>query len=100
MNELTDQQLPINGEYMYLDVDKFVEQIEIVNKIDESTDINLGMEINLPKFEFFKIMIEVLLGYAEEVDDKLGTAGMDATTLPFRLAMNTLIEYEILKKCK
>ncbi len=100
MNELTDQQLPINGEYMYLDVDKFVEQIEIVNKNDESTDINLGMEINLPKFEFFKIMIEVLLGYAEEVDDKLGTAGMDATTLPFRLAMNTLIEYEILKKCK
>lgn len=100
MNELTDQQLPINGEYMYLDVDKFVEHIEIVHKSDDPNDVNLGMEINLPKFEFFKIMIDVLLGYAEEVDDKLGSAGMDATTLPFRLAMNTLIEYEILKKCK
>ena len=50
MNELTEQQLPINGEYMYLDVDKFVEHIEIVHKSDDPNDVNLGMEINLPKF--------------------------------------------------
>ena len=58
------------------------------------------MALNLPKFEFFKLMLDVALGYAEEVDDKLGHLGLNKTTLPFRLALNTLIEYNILKKCK
>ena len=52
------------------------------------------------KFEFFKLMLDVCLGYAEEVDDTLGQLGLNKTTIPFRLAINTLIEYKILKKCK
>ena len=96
MKKNSNLQLNIGNEKLYFDVDEFMDNITYVtgNTIDKAT------EINLPKFEFFKLMLDVALGYAEEVDDKLGHLGLNKTTLPFRLALNTLIEYNILKKCK
>ena len=85
---------------MYLDVDSFMEQIELLNGNEVSDGDGKETSINLPKFEFFKLMLDVCLGYAEEVDDSLGQLGLNKTTVPFRLAINTLIEYKILKKCK
>tara|TARA_B100000287_G_C20170839_1_gene598208 strand:+ start:219 stop:533 length:315 start_codon:yes stop_codon:yes gene_type:complete len=98
LNELRDFQLKIGGEYVYLDVDNFLNHIEMEK--DNPKEGEDEMALNLPKFEFFKLMLDVALGYAEEVDDKLGHLGLNKTTLPFRLALNTLIEYNILKKCK
>jgi hypothetical protein len=98
LNELRDFQLKIGGEYVYLDVDNFLSHIEMEK--DNPKEGEDEMALNLPKFEFFKLMLDVALGYAEEVDDKLGHLGLNKTTLPFRLALNTLIEYNILKKCK
>jgi hypothetical protein len=72
-----------------------MEQIELIKEGEDKE-----VSINLPKFEFFKLMLDVCLGYAEEVDDTLGHLGLNKTTIPFRLAINTLIEYKILKKCK
>ena len=94
-NELRDFQINIGNEFIYLDVDEFMKQIEMAK---ESKDKDVS--VNLPKFEFFKLMLDVCLGYAEEVDDTLGKLGLNKTTDPFRLAINTLIEYKILKKCK
>ena len=94
-NELRDFQIAIGGEYMYMDIKEFMKQIELPAK-EEDKEVS----INLPKFEFFKLMLDVCLGYAEEVDDTLGQLGLNKTTIPFRLAINTLIEYKILKKCK
>ena len=96
-NELRNYQISIGNEYMYLDVDTFMKQIELINMVE---DKDKEVSINLPKFEFFKLMLDVCLGYAEEVDDSLGQLGLNKTTVPFRLAINTLIEYKILKKCK
>jgi hypothetical protein len=94
-NELRDFQIAIGNEYMYMDIDEFMKQIEMQSK-EEDKEVS----VNLPKFEFFKLMLDVCLGYAEEVDDTLGQLGLNKTTIPFRLAINTLIEYKILKKCK
>ena len=96
-NELRDFQIAIGNEYMYMDVDEFMKQIELPPK---EKDNDKELSVNLPKFEFFKLMLDVCLGYAEEVDDTLGQLGLNKTTIPFRLAINTLIEYKILKKCK
>jgi hypothetical protein len=96
-NPLRNFQIAIGGEYMYMDVEEFMKQIELLKPTgDEEKEVS----INLPKFEFFKLMLDVCLGYAEEVDDTLGQLGLNKTTIPFRLAINTLIEYKILKKCK
>jgi len=94
-NELRNFQIAIGSEYLYMDVDQFMEQIELIKEGEDKE-----VSINLPKFEFFKLMLDVCLGYAEEVDDTLGHLGLNKTTIPFRLAINTLIEYKILKKCK
>ena len=96
-NELRDFQIAIGNEYMYMDVKEFMKQIELPPK---GKDEDKELSVNLPKFEFFKLMLDVCLGYAEEVDDTLGQLGLNKTTIPFRLAINTLIEYKILKKCK
>ena len=96
-NPLRNFQIAIGGEYMYMDVEEFMKQIELLKPTDEEEK---EVSINLPKFEFFKLMLDVCLGYAEEVDDTLGQLGLNKTTIPFRLAINTLIEYKILKKCK
>ena len=94
-NPLRNFQIAIGGEYMYMDVEEFMKQIELLKPTgDEEKEVS----INLPKFEFFKLMLDVCLGYAEEVDDTLGQLGLNKTTIPFRLAINTLIEYKILKK--
>ena len=95
-NELRNFQIAIGSEYIYMDVDQFMKQIELVKEEGEEKEVS----INLPKFEFFKLMLDVCLGYAEEVDDTLGHLGLNKTTVPFRLAINTLIEYKIIKKCK
>ena len=97
-NELRNYQIQIGGEYMYMDVDEFMKQIELLKSTEEEDGKEVS--INLAKFEFFKLMLDVCLGYAEEVDDTLGQLGLNKTTIPFRLAINTLIEYKILKKCK
>ena len=99
-NELRNFQIAIGNEYMYMDVDEFMKQIELVKLSLEDEEDDKNVSINLPKFEFFKLMLDVCLGYAEEVDDTLGQLGLNKTTIPFRLAINTLIEYKILKKCK
>ena len=78
INELRDFQLKIGGEYVYLDVNNFLSHIEM-----EKRDVKEGEDdiaVNLPKFEFFKLMLDVALGYAEEVDDKLGHLGLNKTT--------------------
>ena len=96
-NSLRNFQISIGDEYLYLDVEEFMQQIEMVKEDKDKDD---EASINLPKFEFFKLMLDVCLGYAEEVDDTLGQLGLNRTTIPFRLAINTLIEYNILKNCK
>ena len=68
LNELRDFQLKIGGEYVYLDVDNFLNHIEMEK--DNPKEGEDEMALNLPKFEFFKLMLDVALGYAEEVDDK------------------------------
>jgi len=58
-----------------------------------------GKEIDGPKYEMIRMFIEVVLMYNEELDDDLGIdRALAKTTLPFKLAFNTLLEYGIIKE--
>ena len=59
-NNLRNFQIAIGNEYLYLDVDEFMKHIEM-SKEGEDKEVS----VNLPKFEFFKLMLDVCLGYAE-----------------------------------
>ena len=93
MGESSNLKLNIGNEKLYLDVDSFIDNISYY-----SGDTGAEMEILLPKFEFFKLMIDTVTQIVEDVDDKLGVVALNKLSLPNKLAINTLIKYKIIKK--
>ena len=58
-----------------------------------------GREIDGPKYDVVRMCLEIILTYNEEVDDTLGAdRALASTTIPFKIAFNTLIDYGILKE--
>jgi|TARA_B100000700_G_scaffold331302_1_gene462993 hypothetical protein len=90
--QLRDIQVKIGKDYLYLDVDTLMSHVVMVEEEDGKNNINL------PRWEFFRGLLDTLLGYGEEVDNEMGHLALNKTTIPFRLAFNTLIEYNILKR--
>ena len=86
--------LKVGNEQLYFDVDELMSNIEMVGEKDGSPTV----EINLPKFEFFKLMLDTTCGIIEEVDENLGVVSMNKLSIPYKLALNTLINYNIIKK--
>ena len=93
LNKLTDLRLRVGNESLYLDVDEFLSQIGI-----DSTRPDNNLELNLPRFEFFKLMLETVCGIVEDVDDTLGVLSLNKLSIPYKLSLNTLIKYKIIKK--
>ena len=86
--------LKVGSEQLYFDVDELMTNIEMEGIKDGKATI----EINLPKFEFFKLMLDTTCGIVEEADENLGVISMNKLSLPYKLALNTLIKYNIIKK--
>ena len=86
--------LKVGSEQLYFDVDELMVNIEM----EGVKDGNPTVEINLPKFVFFKLMLDTTCGIVEEVDENLGVVSMNKLSLPYKLALNTLIKYNIIKK--
>ena len=98
--------LRIGNEVLYYDVDEFMKQVTYsptvegpgVDKsvMDVSTIKNT--DIMLPKFEFFKLMIDTTCNIIEDVDPTLGALSLEKMSVSYKLALNTLIKYKIIKK--
>ncbi len=100
--------LEICGKELYFDIDKLsdickIEEVE--SDEDESKEIeklplmeNMGMQIDVTKYEMYREMIGTLLMYQEQIDNKMGMVGLNSTTVPFKLAYNTLLMKGILKE--
>jgi len=86
--------LKVGSEQLYFDVDELMTNIEMEGIKEGKPTV----EINLPKFEFFKLMLDTTCGIVEEVDENLGVLSMNKLSLPYKLALNTLIKYNIIKK--
>jgi hypothetical protein len=94
MNEKSNLKLNIGNEKLYLDVDSFIYNISY----HSGNTVTPQTEILLPKFEFFKLMIDTVCNIVEDVDDKLGVVSLNKLSIPNKLALNTLIKYKIIKK--
>jgi len=77
-----------------------VEVDEDTSKIVEKLPLmeNLGTQIDVTKYEMYREMIGALLMYNEQIDNKMGMVGLNNTTVPFKLAYNTLLMKGILKE--
>tara|TARA_R110000765_G_scaffold393413_1_gene486744 strand:- start:425 stop:721 length:297 start_codon:yes stop_codon:yes gene_type:complete len=93
-NNISSLKLKVGSEHLYFDVDELMTNIEMSGDSDGEPII----EINLPRFEFFKLMLDTTCGIVEEVDDNMGIISLNKMSVPYKLALNTLINYKIIKK--
>lgn len=90
---------------------KEIKGIEIETKTDYDSEGNplnttvihreyeKGAEIDGPKYDVLRMCLEILMTYNEEVDDKMGFENaMAKTSISFKMAFNTLLQYGILKE--
>jgi hypothetical protein len=100
--------LEICGKELYFDIDKLSDICKIEedepneDKMGEDDVIplmeNIGIQIDVTKYEMYREMIGALLMYNEQIDNKMGMIGLNSTTAPFKLAYNTLLMKGILKE--
>ena len=58
-----------------------------------------GIQIDISKWEILRFMIEALMSNHSEIDDKLGIAGLNNnSSIPFKIAFNTLLKYNVLQE--
>ena len=81
----------VSGSPLYIDVNALLREIQVVQEKDNTT-------INAPKYEILRLMVDVLLTQNEEVDTEMGIYGLNKASIPFKIAYNTLINYNILKE--
>lgn len=86
--------LKLFNEHYYIDieeVEKFV-NLEIIELSGGTSE----QQIKYVKYEMVKMMMEVLMTEREDADELLGNKS--AVSIPFKLAFNTLLNENILKK--
>lgn len=85
------------GENYYIDLDKIEDYLEI-NEIDAiSATGDTETKINLVKFELVKMLLDTVLTENDtDFDEKLGLKNSTKTSLPFRLAFNSLLNKKLI----
>jgi len=85
------------GENYYIDLDVIEEYLDMSD--DTSTEPTSGtteMKINIIKFEMIKMLLETVLTEQDIVDEKLGMKSSANTSIPFRIAFNSLLNKKLI----
>ena len=70
-----------------------------INTTISSREFEKDKQIDGPKYDVLRMCLEIIFTYHEEVDDAMGiTKALESTTIPFKVAFNTLLSYGILKE--
>ena len=92
--------IKVLGENYYIDLDKVEEYIDMLpqeNEVDETmSGSSSEMKINIIKFEMVKMLMDTVLTEHEEIDEKLGIKSSTNTSIPFRLAFNSLLNKKLI----
>ena len=88
--------IKVLGENYFIDIDQIEEYLNIQD--DEITSIsgNSEVKINVLKYELVKILLETILSEQEVVDETLGMKANYSTTIPFKLASNSLLNKKLI----
>jgi len=95
--------IEILGHLYYIDLSELENFVELdtpksVGKEEGSSDeLKDYQHFSIIKYEVIKTMIEVILTEREELDDNLGIHTSRNTSIPFRIAFNTLLRHNIIK---
>jgi hypothetical protein len=84
------------GETYYVDLDKVEEYIGIPQEPEEIESGSTEVKINIIKFDLVKMMLDTVLTEHDEFDEKLGSSLASKTSIPFRLAFNSLLNKKLI----
>lgn len=88
--------IEVFGENYYLDLDAIDAFLNLnTEKKDEEND---AQQISVIKYELVKLLADVVMSDAEQIDEKLGSRGSNQLGIPFKLAWNTMLKYKLLRK--
>jgi hypothetical protein len=90
--------IKVLGENYYIDLDKVEEYLDmsVQSENDETMSADTETKINIIKFEMVKMLMDTVLTEHEEIDEKLGLKSSTNTSIPFRLAFNSLLNKKLI----
>ena len=89
--------IKVLGENYYIDLDKVEEYLDMSNQYpDDETSGNTETKINIIKFEMVKMLMDTVLTEHEEIDEQLGMKSRSNTSIPFRIAFNSLLNKKLI----
>ena len=93
--------IKVLGENYYFDLDKIEEYLDMSIKPGEDIEDDefsgsTDMKVNIIKFEMVKMLMDTILTEHEEIDEKLGIKSSTNTSIPFRLAFNSLLNKKLI----
>lgn len=101
--------LEFGGEYVYIDFDEITNVIKLEppkeeeNKTDENDEDLIppsqfgNITIDVVKWEMINKMIDTILEDFSEEDPTMGRKNLDKLSVSFKIAYNTLLNYNIIK---
>ena len=86
------------GETYYVDLDLVEQYIGIPNDDNDKTMSGETSEIkiNIIKFDLVKMMLDTVLTEHEDGDETLGMKQSSNTSIPFRIAFNSLLNKKLI----
>jgi hypothetical protein len=89
--------IKVLGENYYIDLDKVEEFLDMSDQYpDDEISGNTETRINIIKFEMVKMLMDTVLTEHEEIDEQLGMKSRSNTSIPFRIAFNSLLNKKLI----
>jgi hypothetical protein len=90
--------IPVLGENYFIDLDKIEDYLDMGQdeNVSDSTTGVTETRINIIKFEMVKMLLETVLTEQEIMDEKLGMKSNSNTSIPFRIAFNSLLNKKLI----
>ena len=89
--------IKVLGENYYIDLDVIEQYLDMSNDISpEDLSGTTEMKINIIKFEMVKMLLDTVLTEQDIVDEKLGMKSSSNTSIPFRIAFNSLLNKKLI----
>ena len=89
--------IKVLGENYYIDLDRVEDYLDMSDQYpDDKISGNTETRINIIKFEMVKMLMDTVLTEHEEIDEQLGMKSSSNTSIPFRLAFNSLLNKKLI----
>lgn len=76
---------------------EFDYEMNLINSTVVTRQYQRSKEIDMPKYDIVKTVLDIILHYGEETDESLGMQrALDSFPIGFKIAFNTLINYGVL----